>query len=688
VGRAIGEFYRERRRDDLTLLYFTGHGLKDDEGRLYLAMTNTMRDDLLFTGLPAEHVDQAMEGCASRRKILVLDCCYSGAFPARRMTKADTTVHALERFQGRGRTVLTASDATQYSFEGDRPQGQASQSVFTRYLVAGLRDGSADLDGDGDITVDELYSYVHDRVVEEMPQQRPKKQDDVQGRTVIARNVNWTLPAYLANALASPVAADRRNALDGLARLRRVGNDIVRARVEQEIRRLADDDSRQVSTAATALLADPTSPTAEHAEPPAPAPAQAATPPAPRATTTPTSHPTEPLPHPTGPLPHRAGSAPRPTGFAFRRTLASRRARLVALLTAAVLVATTVIVWLNRDKSEYGGGQSDPRAAGVIAGTVERVVLSPDAKTLAGFTTGSGGERVRLWDVPTGQDIGNLDGNASSFAFSTDPNTIAVGAEGGSEILWDRTTHRAKAELRGTKTEPALAFTPDGRTLATASTCACADPFDNPVHLWNTADGQQKAVLPGHTNGVRDMSFSRDGRLLLTGAVDRTVRVWDVATGKNTATLDAGHVAAFSPDGAVIAAGSHYTEKVSLWDTATGSRVRLLDGTGQPVSFSTDGKTLATTGFDRAVVQLWEVATGKLVNTGTPDGPWAVSPDHRTLAVGAPDNSVLLVDAATGGAKGALTGHTARVADLTYSADGRTLVSAGTDGTIRVWPIG
>lgn len=254
VGEAIGDFYRDRRRDDLTLLYFTGHGLKDDDGRLYLAMANTRRESLLFTSLSAEQIDQAMSGCPSRRQVLVLDCCYSGAFPAGRLAKADTEVHALEHFQGRGRTVLTASDATQYSFEGNELHGEAAQSVFTRYLVAGLRDGSADLDGDGDIALDELYSYVYDRVVDEMPQQRPKKQDNVEGRTIIARNINWSLPAYLRNALRSPIATDRLGALDGLDHLYRIGNNVVRGCVRDEIQRLTDDDSRMVSSAAVERL--------------------------------------------------------------------------------------------------------------------------------------------------------------------------------------------------------------------------------------------------------------------------------------------------------------------------------------------------------------------------------------------------------------------------------------------------
>src|SRR3954462_7128749 len=279
VGEAIGSFYGACRRDDLTLLYFSGHGLKDDDGRLYLAMANTRRDSLLFTALAAEQIDQALEGCVSRQKVLVLDCCYSGAFPAGRITKADTAVHTLERFQGRGRTVLTASDATQYSFEGDRARGEAPQSVFTRYLVAGLRDGSADLDNDGDITIDELYGYVYERVVAEMPQQRPKKRDNVEGRTVIARNVNWTLPAYLRNAIDSPFAKDRLAVLDGLAHLHRVGNDTVRGAVLAEIRGLADDDSKAVSAAATAHLESFRARPPGSSAPRAPPPPQPASPP-------------------------------------------------------------------------------------------------------------------------------------------------------------------------------------------------------------------------------------------------------------------------------------------------------------------------------------------------------------------------------------------------------------------------
>jgi hypothetical protein len=254
VGEAIADFYGGARRDDLTLLYFTGHGVKDDEGRLYLAMGNTRRAALLFTAISAAQLNDAMDASASRRKVLILDCCYSGAFPAGRTAKSDEGVQTLERFQGKGRAVLTASDATQYAFEGDDLRGSGTASIFTRHLVEAIRSGAADLDEDGDIALDELYSYVYDQVVAELPQQRPKKQEDVDGRILIARNVHWTLPAYLRHAIESPIAGQRLNALQELEHLHAAGNDIVRAAVAERVAALAADDSRSVSTAATDLL--------------------------------------------------------------------------------------------------------------------------------------------------------------------------------------------------------------------------------------------------------------------------------------------------------------------------------------------------------------------------------------------------------------------------------------------------
>jgi uncharacterized caspase-like protein len=263
VGRAIGDFYRDRRGDDLALLYFTGHGVKDEDGLLYLAMTDTDRENLRFTGVPSEQIRAAMEGSRSRQKVLVLDCCYAGAFPVGLGIKGDPSVHALEQLGGRGCVVLTSSDALQLSFEGNQvtETGPASlrsgpSSLFTRFLIEGLRTGKADLDGDGDITLDELYSYVHDRVIDEQPLQRPKKKEDIEGRIRFAQNIYWTVPSRISDAVNSPYPPGKLSALEELRSMHYRGNLIVKQRVLETVRLLAEDDSKSVSGAASQFLSE------------------------------------------------------------------------------------------------------------------------------------------------------------------------------------------------------------------------------------------------------------------------------------------------------------------------------------------------------------------------------------------------------------------------------------------------
>jgi hypothetical protein len=255
VGQAIGEFFHKRRRDDLTVLYFTGHGLKDEQGRLYLAMTDTRHDQLLFTGLSANQINEAMEASSSRQQLLILDCCYSGAYPGDRVPKADTKAHSLSRFEGTGRVILTASDAIQYAFQGDQVTGEGSGSVFTRFLVEGLTTGDADLDHDGNIALDELYAYAYDHVIAAEPRQHPQMLEHVEGRIVLAQNINWTLPDHIRHAVQSPFKEQRLAALEELKHLHVVGNDRVRTEVVSQTRTLAEDDSKSVSIAASELLA-------------------------------------------------------------------------------------------------------------------------------------------------------------------------------------------------------------------------------------------------------------------------------------------------------------------------------------------------------------------------------------------------------------------------------------------------
>ncbi|MFD3589695.1 Hsp70 family protein [Streptomyces sp. NPDC058683] len=193
--RALESFFTKAARDDLLLLHLSLHGWKDTRGRLHFIMRDTELDYLRATAVPAEVLGDWMGASRSRRIVVLLDCCYSGAFPmnALRRGAGTPTVDVAEPFAGNGRVVLTASTALQYAYEGEREvrhsRAPAQPSVFTSAVVGGLRDGSADLDGDGFVSVEELYEYVHEQVRNRIAGQTPTLSvDSAQGTIYLARS--------------------------------------------------------------------------------------------------------------------------------------------------------------------------------------------------------------------------------------------------------------------------------------------------------------------------------------------------------------------------------------------------------------------------------------------------------------------------------------------------------------------
>jgi TonB family protein len=262
ICEKIEAFFDERERDDLALLYFSGHGITDDDGLLYYAGSNTQHKRLRSTAVAATWVNEAMTLCRSRRQVLLLDCCHSGAFARAKSASAVNIGPQLAGRtpeEGRGRFVLTASDSLQYSFEGDAVEGQGVYSVFTRAVVEGLRTGAADLDNDGLITLDELYSYVHRRVREQTPQQSPRKwESDAEGNLVIGLNrrpVPAALPEDLQAAIDSYVPEARLKAVERLDRLLRGKHRGIAIAAQETLQALSNDDSRRVSDAACQSLA-------------------------------------------------------------------------------------------------------------------------------------------------------------------------------------------------------------------------------------------------------------------------------------------------------------------------------------------------------------------------------------------------------------------------------------------------
>ena len=196
VRLAIANFYRNRKRDDLLLLYFSGHGVLDNDRQLYLAVKDTSSDSALIkaNGVSAAYVNGLIDNCRSRRQIVMLDCCHSGAFARGSKAANSHRVNTGDAFDhnGYGTYVITATDTLQYAWEGDKLEGRYERSLFTHHVVEGLRTGAADIDRSGQITIEDLYQYVHDRVREDgdgVRKQTPTRwTDDQRGALIVARN--------------------------------------------------------------------------------------------------------------------------------------------------------------------------------------------------------------------------------------------------------------------------------------------------------------------------------------------------------------------------------------------------------------------------------------------------------------------------------------------------------------------
>ncbi len=331
------------------------------------------------------------------------------------------------------------------------------------------------------------------------------------------------------------------------------------------------------------------------------------------------------------------------------------------------------------------------------------VSFSPDGTKLA--THGQEQGQIAVWELATGKRLTQTSGHRraiGSVAFSPDGKTLATGSWDETLRLWAAASGK---ELRSFHLTfgVQVAFMPDGKTLAAGS--------DNGViHTWDVAKGKEFHRFSTHKGGLGHLVFAADGKTCVSTGVnrqdffsnrdtstsDKLIRRWRVDTGAEIGHFEglqqAANGLALAPDGSTMVSVSP-DKTARLWDVASGKEVRQFrgqEGSLWCVSYSPDGKTVAAAGEDK-IIHLWDVATGEELRrfVGHMNYISAVrfSPDGRTLASASHDRTVRLWEVATGQERHRFLGHRNSVFALDFSRDGRRLASAGEDATALIWDV-
>jgi WD40 repeat protein len=313
------------------------------------------------------------------------------------------------------------------------------------------------------------------------------------------------------------------------------------------------------------------------------------------------------------------------------------------------------------------------------------VAFSTDGTMLGAISSG----KVKVWRIDSGEPVPALSGSGDgplALAFSPNGTLFAVGDVTGAVTIFDLNGNLLRTLHGHTDFVRDVTFSPAGGILASASD-------DGTVLLWDVASGEQIEAFEGHPGYVRTVAFAPDGQLVVTGCDDGVVRLWDAGNGTLLRELrghgDYVRDVAISPDGAVIASASD-DSTVRLWDALTGEELTVLRGHNdwvRGVAFSPDGSILASAADDGAV-HLWDLRSREIRSTLA--GPaWfisvAFSPDGTRLATSDTGGMIRLWNPATGELVASASGRSPMLLSMDISPDRRLLAAGSNSGDLHVW---